>query len=149
MPGHENPNDRSLKLSIDSEKHRAVPRPISSPIALEGVDLSSIEGSFPLSLLPPLPASPPPPGLTKHFRDPIKNNIDDALEPELPRGGSSHSDQAGVEQRRQWMRDEDDTLRPSSSSMSKIYHLRKTPGSTPELSLVGSVDSSAKTPLQG
>ena len=33
---------------------------------------------------------------------------------------------------------------PESGSMSKIYHLRQAPGSTPELSLVSSAESVAK-----
>lgn len=38
---------------------------------------------------------------------------------------------------------------PESSSMSKIYHLRKAPGSTPELSLVSSADGAAKGQNEG
>jgi len=33
---------------------------------------------------------------------------------------------------------------PESGSMSKVYHLRQAPGSTPELSLVSSAESVAK-----
>lgn len=149
MPRHENPRDIRLKLSVDNTTTRPVPRPNSSPIALRGIDLSSIEGSFPLSSLPPLPASPPPHGSSPPFGDPAKSTIDGALTRLDSREDPDRPDDSGPAHTRQHLRDEDEALRPSSSSMSKIYHLRKAPGSTPELSLVGTADNVAKTPLEG
>lgn len=146
MPRHENIR---LKLSVDNTEPRVATRPNSSPIALEGVDLSSIEGSFSPSLLPPLPFSPPPLEPNTQFNDPSKNNPNGALvqAPQSAEDESQQSSETAVD-RGQFMRD-DEVLRPSSSSMSKIYHLRKAPGSTPELSLVGSADSVTKAPLEG
>lgn len=46
------------------------------------------------------------------------------------------------------MQEQDGRL-PESGSMSKIYHLRKAPGSTPELSLVSSAESVAKAQNEG
>lgn len=40
--------------------------------------------------------------------------------------------------------DEDENIRPGTSNISKIYHLKKNPGSTPELNLVGSGDSTSR-----
>ncbi len=46
------------------------------------------------------------------------------------------------------MKDENDAHRPGSS-MAKIYQLKKNPGSTPELSLVGSAENVGKMPVNG
>ncbi len=46
------------------------------------------------------------------------------------------------------MKDENDAHRPGSS-MAKIYQLKKNPGSTPELSLVGSAENVGKMPVDG
>jgi hypothetical protein len=53
------------------------------------------------------------------------------------------------EQRQIRQAKDDDELRPNSSSMQKIYHLRKNPGSTPELSLVGSKENVRKGSSEG
>lgn len=110
MSRRENPKDLTLKLS-DIKPN--VSRPNSSPIALQGIDLSSIEGSFPLANLPPLPLSPPPTAMNDKMERTILET--------MPR---SQLNQA---------KEDDD--RPNSS-LSKIYHLRQSPGSTPEISLV-------------
>lgn len=118
----QNPKELTLKLSEAATKPN-VSRPNSSPIALQGIDLSSIEGSFPLSQLPPLPLSPPPPGMKDHSSSPMLDAV--------PRPQAAPNS-----------KEEDDK---PSSSVSKIYHLRQVPGSTPELSLV----DNGKTTLDG
>lgn len=118
-------------------------RPISSPIALEGIDLSSIEGGIGgLSHHNALASSPP--RSPRHNRDPSKNSITDVMagktrEPSRDRLKEQQDPRGQVQQGR-----DGEEYRPGSSSMSKIYHLRKAPGSTPELSLVGSAESVAK-----
>lgn len=151
MPKHQNPRDLSLRLP---DHPNAPSRPTSSPIALEGIDLSSIEGSFALSNLPPLPSSPPPNSLG-HDRDPSKGALDGVLR-DSSRERPQHSDQKD-RTARQKDNDPDDpaaaadeSLPPGSSgSMSKVYHLRKGPGSTQELSLVGSAESVSKPSVEG
>ena len=93
--------------------------------------------------LPPLPQSPPIP-LSPSFHQPehkthiagLKSRAISEPEVKDPRS-----------QIRQVKDDED--YRPSSSSVSKIYHLRKNPGSTPELSLVGSRENVRKQSAEG
>ncbi|KAK3109234.1 hypothetical protein LTR53_017733, partial [Teratosphaeriaceae sp. CCFEE 6253] len=45
--------------------------------------------------------------------------------------------------------EESDANRPGSSSMAKIYQLKKNPGSTPELSLLGSAEKVDSMPAEG
>lgn len=132
MPRHLKPTD----LTIATETAQASSGPNSSPI---NVDLSSFGGEFGgnLASLPPLPSSPPT--SPRHHRDPSKNllsNFKNRISP-----GQEQQQQRG--QIRQ-VKEEDDAYGPGSSSMSKIYHLRKNPGSTPELSLVGSAENVGK-----
>ena len=125
-----------------------------SPI---GVDLSSFGGDFqhaganPVTLtsLPPLPSSPPTsPSRRNHQRDPSKNFLSGFRS----RGGQTTT--TTTEQQRsggirQVKQEDEEAFRPGSGgtggAMSKIYHLRKNPGSTPELSLVGSAENLGKT----
>lgn len=106
---------------------------------LQGIDLSSLNGAIGMdgNALPPLPKSPPiPQGEEGGF------NKENAKGLGFGAKSRTTSDAASKDQRvpiRQAKDDED--VRPSSSSMSKIYHLRKNPGSTPELSLVGSKEN--------
>lgn len=148
MPRNAKPD--ALQLSLDNVTTKtSASRPNSSPIALEGIDLSSIEGSFTFSLssLPPLPSSPAPLSSPPEYRDPVKNQLDTTL---LNNKSSERLPLTSEQVDTLWPGWEDeDVLRPSSSSMSKIYHLRKAPGSTPELSLVGSADSVSKSTLDG
>ncbi|KAK5122442.1 hypothetical protein LTR85_004026 [Meristemomyces frigidus] len=135
MPRSPKPTDLTINLKSATETARNSLGPNSSPI---GVDLSSFGGDFTgtLTSLPPLPSSPPT--SPRHQRDPSKNflsNFKNRIVPE-------HEQQQG--QIRQ-VHDDDEAYRPGSSSMSKIYHLRKNPGSTPELSLVGSAENVGKS----
>ena len=59
MPRHANPKELTINLTAVDDRHAPRDRPISSPIALEGIDLSSIDGGIGQSSLPALPASPP------------------------------------------------------------------------------------------
>ena len=146
MPKHNNPKELTINLKSDRQGDNVPSRPTSSPIAIEGVDLSSIEGGVGLNSLPPLPASPPssPPG---HRRDPSKNILG-TWRPSKSRDRAPMDQQEQRSQVRQ-IKDDDDAYRQNSNSMSKIYHLRKNPGSTPELSLVGSAENVAKTSAEG
>lgn len=135
MPRTANPNNLKIDLQSESEKD-VVPAPNSSPMNLHGVDITSMEGGVGLTSLPPLPASPTSP---RHNRDPSKSFFGNykasmsqtRIQPE-PQQGSIRKVSEG----------EDD--RPGSSAMSRVYHLRNNPGSTPELSLVGSTESFGK-----
>jgi hypothetical protein len=118
------------------------PDPKSSPINLQGIDLSSFGGDIgpEFANLPPLPQSPlmPPPS-PGHKRDPSKTFVTNFK--------TRDQDQRDRGQIRQVK--DDSEYRPGSSSMSKIYHLRKDPGSTPELSLVGSAENVSKQASEG
>ena len=113
---------------------------------LEGIDLSSFGGDIgpDFATLPPLPQSPPlmPPS-PGHKRDPSRNFLTNFKTRTSP-------EQEQREQKSQIRQVKDDSeYRPSSSSVSKIYHLRKDPGSTPELSLVGSAENVGKRSSEG
>ena len=107
---------------------------------LETVELSSFGARFEqevaagLKSLPPLHPSPPvspispqlksadpPPNFLGSFKS--RTNTDESLN-DVRQG-----------------KENEEEYRPGTSSMSKIYHLRKNPGSTPELSLVGGADT--------
>lgn len=107
-------------------------------MGLEGIDLSSFGGDIgpypPLPQSPPLPP-PPSPGLRK---DPSKNSVNNSKTREHPK------ERGQIQQVK-----DDSEYRPGSSSMSKIYHLRKDAGSTPELSLVGSAENVGKQSGEG
>ena len=119
------------------------PDPKSSPMNLSGIDLSSFGGDIgpEFANLPPLPQSPlmPPPPSPGHKRDPSKPFATNFKTRE-----QESRDRGKVRQ----VKDDND-YRPGSSSMSKIYHLRKDPGSTPELSLVGSAENVSKQASEG
>ena len=138
------PADLTINLNTDREilKDDASPDPNTSPMNLQGIDLSSFGGDFGPSLmdLPPLPLSPPPPS-SPRFQDPLKT---------IPSTSKTRAEQEqrADPPRRRGTKD-DDEYPPGSGSMSKIYHLRKNPGSTPELSLVGSAENVGKLPSEG
>ena len=113
---------------------------------LQGIDLSSFGGDVgpDYATLPPLPQSPPlmPPPSPRTRSDPSRSvvtNFKTRIPPE-----SEQKERGQVRQVK-----DDDEYRPGSSSMSKIYHLRKNPGSTPELSLVGSAENVSKQSVEG
>jgi len=137
MPRQPKPTDLTINLKSANESAHTSSGPNSSPI---NVDLSSfggdIGGGGQITSLPPLPASPPT--SPRHYRDPSKGflgNFKTRMTPDQVQHMRS--------QKRQ-VKEEDDTYGPNSSSMSKIYHLRKNPGSTPELSLVGGAENVGK-----
>lgn len=150
MPRHgSNPKDLTINLTAVDDRRVPRDRPISSPIALEGVDLSSIDGGVGLTSLPPLPASPPAssptsrkPSASKSILDTLKTRSREVSR-ERSRDQAPQS-LADRDRQARRMQEQEGRL-PESSSMSKIYHLRKAPGSTPELSLVGSAESVAKS----
>nr|POE51621.1 putative rho-type gtpase-activating protein 2 [Quercus suber] len=115
--------------------------PKTSPI---GVDLSSFSGpgdanDIGTAYLPPLPQSPPTsPSLSRDQSKGFLSNLKHRISPEQEHRPQIH------------MKHEDDeAYRPGSSSMSKIYHLKENPGSTPELSLVRSRENNAKQTGEG
>lgn len=128
----------NAKRSNDPELSQPPPQP-SPMLNLEGIDLSSFGGDFPAGLinLPALPQSPP----TSPRLD--RETSSNAFLPTFKSRLTSEQDQRAEPPARRPTRD-DEEYRPSSSSMSKIYHLRKNPGSTPELSLVGSAENVRK-----
>ena len=137
---------KDLQINLTAVHHTQDanrPRPISSPIALEGVDLSSIEGGIG-GLSHHNARGLSPPRSPRHNRDQSNNSITGVMagktrEPSADRLKEQRDPRSQAQQSR-----EAEDHRPGSSSMSKIYHLRKAPGSTPELSLVGSAESVAK-----
>lgn len=149
MPRHSKPSELALQNG-NGPQNGVQPGPNSSPMNLQGVDLGSFGGGFEHDLaagLTPLPAQPQsPPGSPRtaaHNRDPSKNflsNFKNRISPEQEQRQKKDLRQGSHE---------DDECRPGTSSMSKIYHLRKNPGSTPELSLVGSQDNVRKESTDG
>lgn len=126
------------KTDLLANRSEDTPPPQSSPMNLEGIDLSSFGGDFstPLISLPPLPQSPSTsPRINRDTSKTFLTNFKSRL--------TSEQDQRAEPPQRRQVKD-DDEYRPGSSSVSKIYHLRKNPGSTPELSLVGSAESDRK-----
>lgn len=130
--GHKPAN---LKTDIAKAKDVDDMPPKSSPIALEGIDLSSFAGdvSSNITSLPPLPSSPP--------QSPPRHNRDTSRKLLVNLKSRTGSEPQPRERSQMRHAKDDEDYRPSSSSMSKIYHLRKNPGSTPELSLVGSAEN--------
>ncbi|KAK4546030.1 hypothetical protein LTR36_002167 [Oleoguttula mirabilis] len=135
MPRSPRPTDLTINLKSASETAQTSSGPNTSPI---NVDLSSFGGDFTgtLTSLPPLPSSPPT--SPRHQRDPSKNFLSNFKNRTVP---EHEQQQSQIRQ----VKEDDEAYRPGSSSMSKIYHLRKNPGSTPELSLVGSAESVGKS----
>lgn len=147
MPRQSKPKPAGLKINskpdLAKTKDGDSPDPKSSPMNLEGIDLSSFGGDIgpDFATLPPLPQSPPimpppSPGMKKEPSKSVPSNFKTREQEPRERG-----------QLRQVK--DDSEYRPGSSSMSKIYHLRKDPGSTPELSLVGSAENVGKNSGEG
>lgn len=144
MPRH--PKPQELKLSERGiRENRVQPGPNSSPINLQGVDLGSFGGGFEHDVaagLTPLPkdqpkySQSPPASPRAHNRESSKNLLSSFR-------NKLTNEQEERKHSRQ-VRTEKDEYRPATSSMSKIYHLRNNPGSTPELSLVGSQEAISK-----
>ena len=151
MPRQSKPKPSALTIDSKAEpemkKDGDSPDPKSSPMNLEGIDLSSFGGDIgpDFATLPPLPQSPPlqPPSPPSHKRDPSRTFLTNFKTRRSP-------EQEQRDQRSQIRQVKDDSeYRPGSSSMSKIYHLRKDPGSTPELSLLGSAENVRKRSSEG
>ncbi|WPB08078.1 uncharacterized protein RHO25_012742 [Cercospora beticola] len=144
MPRH--PKPQELKLSEKGVRENGVqPGPNSSPMNLQGVDLGSFGGGFEHDVaagLTPLPKEQgkypqSPPGSPRaHNRDSSKNLLSSFR-------NKLSNEQEERKNSRQG-RNEKEEYRPGTSSVSKIYHLRNNPGSTPELSLVGSQEAISK-----
>lgn len=151
MPRSPRPDNLTINLKSATEAQQSSTGPHSSPI---NVDLLSFGGEFgdfgassavtpqpQITSLPPLPASPP--ASPRFNREPSKNLLSNFKNKTQPQREQLRS--GGIRQ----VKDEEEAYRPGSSSMSKIYHLRKNPGSTPELSLVGSAESVGKAAGDG
>jgi hypothetical protein len=149
MPRQAKPNELTL---LSNTENGITPGPNSSPINLQGVDLSSFGGDFTQA-----------PGSTERRSPPLQHPQSPPLSPRLfdRNGGRSffgnfnkskrtQTDLAAKEQEsagRTATREEE--AEPSTSSISQVYHLRKAPGSTPELSLVPGAENVGKTSLDG
>ncbi|KAK0355233.1 hypothetical protein LTR57_012081 [Friedmanniomyces endolithicus] len=140
MQRHPKPTNLTINSESAVEAAQGTSGPASSPMHLEGVDLSSFGGEFggnTLTSIPPMPSSPPSsPG---HRRGQSKNILGT-----FKSRSQEHAQQKAQQPRH--MKDENDAHRPGSS-MAKIYQLKKNPGSTPELSLVGSAENVGKMPV--
>jgi hypothetical protein len=112
---------------------------------MQGVDLGSFGGGFEhegfaagLTTIPkdrPFIPQSPPASPKQHNRDSSKNFLSNFKSKKV--SDSEHK------------REDRDEYRPTTSSVSKIDHLRNNPGSTPELSLVGSQENIGKDSLEG
>lgn len=153
MPRH--PKPQELKLQERGGENGMQPGPNSSPMNLQGVDLGSFGGGFEHDVaagLTPLPndgkdrsafpQSPPGSPRTTHNRDTSKNLLS-TFKSKLSSEPNVIKDTRAVKP------EKDDYTRPGTSSMSKVYHLRNNPGSTPELSLVGSQENVSKSSSEG
>ena len=149
MPKSPKPKPAGLTINLKTDHIRSqeddAPDTNGSPMDLQGIDLSSFGGDFgpgPLDL-PPLPLSPPSsPG---HAREPSKS----MPLPNTARSRTISEQEQRAEPPQRKQAKDDEEVRPNSGSMSKIYHLRKHPGSTPELSLVGSAENVGKQSSEG
>ena len=154
MPRHANPKELTINLTAVDDRHDPRDRPISSPIALEGIDLSSIDGGIGQSSLPALPASPPASSpssrktsASKSILGSFNNTRSREISSDQSEGTALQEQQEAKKQARR-MQEQEGRV-PETGSMSKVYHLRKAPGSTPELSLVSSAESVAKGQNEG
>ena len=153
MPRHGNPKELTINLTAVDDRHAPRDRPISSPIALEGIDLSSIDGGIGHASQSALPASPPASSPSSRKTSASKSILSNFRsrsredERERSRERALQEQQESKNQTRR-MQEQEGRL-PESGSMSKIYHLRKAPGSNPELSLVGSAEGAAKGQDEG
>ncbi|KAI7672455.1 Rho GTPase activation protein [Hortaea werneckii] len=139
MPRHGKPAELTINLKSATDTSHTTSRPKSSPIEVDlssfGGDLGSPQQDYPAAKAP----SSSPSNSPRHNRDPSKNFLSNFKSKKAP---EQELDQHRTQVRR--TKEGDDEYRPGSSSMSKVYHLRNNPGSTPELSLVGSADNVSK-----
>lgn len=143
MPRQSKPAE--LTLQANAGTHNASN---SSPINLEGVDLGSFGDSFEHDIaagLTPLPKDLPQSPLSPRApyssgREPSKGFLSSLK--------SRVASEQEVKKETRPAKDKEDEYRPNTSSMSKIYHLRNNPGSTPELSLVGSNENMRKDSIE-
>lgn len=140
MPRHGKPAELTINLKSATDTSHTTSRPKSSPIE---VDLSSFGGDLGTPQQEHSGAkahsSSSPSSSPRHNRDPSRNFLSNFKSKKAPEQELEHY----RTQARRAKEGEDD-YRPGSSSMSKVYHLRNNPGSTPELSLVGSADNVSK-----
>jgi len=154
MPRHGNPKELTINLTAVDDRHAPRDRPISSPIALEGIDLSSIDGGIGHSALPALPASPPASSPSSRKTSASKSILSTFNKSQSRENSSERSEKTALQEQQESknqarrMQEQEGRV-PETGSMSKVYHLRKAPGSTPELSLVSSAESVAKGQNEG
>jgi hypothetical protein len=144
MPPKSKPNDLTI---LAKPNNGIAPGPNSSPINLQGVDLSSIGGDVSSGerRSPPVQQQSPP--LSPRLFD---RNGGRSFFGNFNKSKRTQTDLAAKEQEpvtRTGTRDQE--VEPSTSSISQIYHLRKAPGSTPELSLVAGAENGGKHSLDG
>ena len=154
MPRHVNPKELTINLTAVDDRHAPHDRPISSPIALAGIDLSSIDGGIGQSSLPALPASPPASSPSSRKASASESILASFNKTRSRETSSERSEQTALQEQQEAknqarrMQEQEGRV-PETGSMSKVYHLRKAPGSTPELSLVSSAESVAKGQDEG
>ncbi|KAK3677786.1 hypothetical protein LTR78_002636 [Recurvomyces mirabilis] len=145
-PNKARPTDLTINLKSAAEAAQSSAGPNSSPINLEGVDLSSFGGDIGLGSsasppsLPPLPQSPP--SSPRHNREPSKNIL---------RHLGSKSSKVEQETSRapaRQVKAENDVYRSTTSGVAAVYQLKKNVGSSPELSLVGSMENIGVNPSE-
>ena len=172
MPRQPKPAD--LVLLPPSEHEAAGTGPRSSPIDLQGVDLSSLGGPFapeadatgaatansnsnntsnsnsnsnskPSPLHPSSSSSSPPLSPRLFDRGPSRNFFGNFKAKRSPPPVEEQQQQRTDTPGSNGAAAHGEELRPGTSSLSKVYHLRKAPGSTPELSLVAGGETHRKT----
>lgn len=119
---------------------------------LQGVDLGSLGGGFEHDIaagLTPLPTKQPtqlqsPPTSPR----PIHSSNRDTSRSFLS-SFKSRPAQGDQEKDSRQSKQKEEEYRPNTSSVSKIYHLRNNPGSTPSLSLVGSDENMRRESADG
>jgi hypothetical protein len=155
MPRHGNPKELTINLTAVDDRHAPRDRPTSSPIALEGIDLSSIDGGIGhSSVLPALPASPPASSPSSRKTSASKSILSTFNKSQSRENSSDRSEETALQEQQESknqarrMQEQEGRV-PETGSMSKVYHLRKAAGSTPELSLVSSAESIAKGQNEG
>ena len=155
MPRHGNPKELTINLTAVDDRHVPRDRPTSSPIALEGIDLSSIDGGIGhSSVLPALPASPPASSPSSRKTSASKSILSTFNKSQSRENSSDRSEETALQEQQESknqarrMQEQEGRV-PETGSMSKVYHLRKAAGSTPELSLVSSAESIAKGQNEG
>jgi hypothetical protein len=105
-------------------------------------------------VLPALPASPPASSPSSRKTSASKSILSTFNKSQSRENSSDRSEETALQEQQESknqarrMQEQEGRV-PETGSMSKVYHLRKAAGSTPELSLVSSAESIAKGQNEG